>query len=237
MVKFYALLKHKPGTSRAAFQTHWKEVHVPLAKRIRRAKRYSQSHVADMKVPGLQDADFDGVAEVWFADLESALGLSEDPDYLNGAALDDPNFIDVDQVDVAYTDEIDPSASVEVPGGDAIKVLEFIKRSPDVSLQEFSERWPDKARDAARALGATHQVITLSLAGAIPAEANSPSDVRFANSLNETYAGVSEMWWEDAAAFRAAAEALDPWRTARPIDLVDEAGSLGMTASDFRVVG
>jgi hypothetical protein len=41
---------------------------------------------------------FDGFPEVWFADIDSALGLGEDPQYVNGAHQDEPNFIDVEAI-------------------------------------------------------------------------------------------------------------------------------------------
>jgi hypothetical protein len=188
-----------------------------------------------MKVPGLEQSNFDGIAEVWFSDLPSALGLSEDPDYLNGAALDDPNFIDINHVTVVYAEEVVPGAGAEIPGGGAVKVLEFIRRSAEASTEEFADRWPSLAQAAATRLKAEHQVVTLSVANSIGGSSPSQSDPRFASGLEETFSGVNEMWWADAAAFREAVEDADAWSEARPSRLVDQRASVGMSAADTRV--
>lgn len=64
MLKFMTLLTRKPGLSHEEFCRYWREEHGPLAMRIMPGMvRYVQNEV--VRLPGGEDAPFDGVAEVW----------------------------------------------------------------------------------------------------------------------------------------------------------------------------
>lgn len=69
MVKAIALIKRKPGLSREEFVRHYEEVHAPLAlKYFPTFKRYVRNYV--LPVPGIEDAEFDCLTEVWYDNME-----------------------------------------------------------------------------------------------------------------------------------------------------------------------
>lgn len=70
MVKVMTLLKKKAGLTQEEFSQYWKETHgVLVAKTIPGVKRYVQNHV--IKLPGGREPSFDGVAELWYENMES----------------------------------------------------------------------------------------------------------------------------------------------------------------------
>jgi uncharacterized protein (TIGR02118 family) len=107
MYKLTFCLRRKPGISREEFQRYWRETHAPLvAERaeLLGVRRYVQVHTADLD--GLHAAfqarnggapePYDGVAELWFDDLEAI--ATDDPRRQQAAAElleDEKNFIDL----------------------------------------------------------------------------------------------------------------------------------------------
>jgi uncharacterized protein (TIGR02118 family) len=69
MVKVIVLLKKKDGLTQEAFSQYWRQKHgVLVTKTVPGLKRYVQNHV--MKLPGGRPFT-DGVAELWYDDMES----------------------------------------------------------------------------------------------------------------------------------------------------------------------
>lgn len=98
MIKVCTALPRRSDHTRAQFQQHWGTVHRDFALRIDRISRYVQSHPLDVDLPGLPPAPYDGFPEVWFPDLDAAVALGSDPQYVGGAHVDEPRFIDVDRM-------------------------------------------------------------------------------------------------------------------------------------------
>ena len=98
MVKVFALMPRRPELSPEEFRRHWREVHAPLVRRIRSVRRYVQSSP-------LEPAPFDGVAEIWLDDLAAVGALERDPDYLEGAWLDEPRLMDMSRHALLVTRE------------------------------------------------------------------------------------------------------------------------------------
>jgi uncharacterized protein (TIGR02118 family) len=74
MIKILGLLTRKPGISHQEFVRHWFDVHGPLALAVPGIRRYVQSHITGSRTrPDIPetDVDVDGVAELWYDDLES----------------------------------------------------------------------------------------------------------------------------------------------------------------------
>jgi uncharacterized protein (TIGR02118 family) len=70
MVKVMTLLKKKAGLTQEEFSQYWKETHgVLVARTVPGVKRYVQNHV--IKLPGGREPVFDGVAELWYENMES----------------------------------------------------------------------------------------------------------------------------------------------------------------------
>lgn len=91
-IKLLGVLNRRHDMPLDQFSRHWHEVHGPLALRITRFDRYVQNHrlpasFVDLAPPA------DGIPMVWLDSLEAGLGLATDPDYVNGARADEPNFM------------------------------------------------------------------------------------------------------------------------------------------------
>ena len=74
MIKVLGLLTRKPDISHEEFVRHWFDIHGPLALAVPGIRRYVQSHITDtLTRPDIPETDVevDGIAELWFDDLES----------------------------------------------------------------------------------------------------------------------------------------------------------------------
>src|SRR5690349_22075479 len=94
MIKLVFVLRRKGGLSREEFQRYWRERHAPLvAERARAigARRYVQVHTLDTP---LDDAvrehrrgePYDGVAELWWDDLDALAAAFASEDGLKAAS-------------------------------------------------------------------------------------------------------------------------------------------------------
>ena len=74
MIKSISLLTRKPGISREEFVQHWTQVHAPLAHKVPGVRRYVLSLIQQeptrADVP-TQEVQADGIAELWYDDVES----------------------------------------------------------------------------------------------------------------------------------------------------------------------
>ena len=99
MIKVLTGIKMKAGLTDEEFLHYWKEKHGPLfSKIVPGVRRYVQCH--PVKVPGIEH-EFDGIAEVWWDDLESYKNYfmnwrpSEEGEVLRE---DEKKFIDTSQM-------------------------------------------------------------------------------------------------------------------------------------------
>ena len=106
MVKLIAIMKRKDGLTYEEFSRYWYEKHRPLAvKVIPGLRKYVQNH--EVKLPGGGESRIDGVAELWFDDLQSFQAMtdwrmSDDAKIL----LDDEkSFMDMSKVIAFVTEE------------------------------------------------------------------------------------------------------------------------------------
>ncbi len=100
-------LRRKPGMSREAFYTYWVDVHGAMVVRHQRelaVRRYVQTHALPAgSVPNLErddvnEAPYDGVAELWYDSKEAYLNALKTPDGRRAAVAlykDAFAFIDV----------------------------------------------------------------------------------------------------------------------------------------------
>ena len=118
MIKLVFCLRRKPDLSREEFQRYWREHHAPLVRAHAAAlgiRRYVQLHSIDDAIslavagPRRSPEPFDGVAELWFDDLEAlAASGSTEAGRAAGAALleDERTFIDLARSPLFLADEV-----------------------------------------------------------------------------------------------------------------------------------
>jgi uncharacterized protein (TIGR02118 family) len=92
MIKLVYCLTRRSDLSLAEFSRYWHDVHGPLGRRIPGLRRLVQSHlVADPA--GLRRADFDGMAELWFDDLDTLQAAMASAEW-RASTEDEANFVD-----------------------------------------------------------------------------------------------------------------------------------------------
>ncbi|MGE0820492.1 MAG: EthD domain-containing protein [Candidatus Binatia bacterium] len=192
MVKGFALLTKRPDISDEQFHSHWRGIHAELALRITSLRRYVQSHRIPDASASFSPAPFHGAAEVWYDDLATAVGMRTNPQYLEGAYKDEPNFIDQPALKwLATTENVVVAGPPIAKDAPLVKGLFLVKRKPGLSVAEFQDYWRNKHA---------------------PLVPRTPHLVRYVQChvLPETYDseyppgfdGVAELWWPDLAKFK-----------------------------------
>ncbi len=103
MVKLVYCITRKAGLTDEEFFRYWKDVHGPIGARIPRLRRLVQSR--RISVPGDKyRPDFDGMAELWFDDVEALLAARQSPEW-KASSDDEANFIDHNKVAYFVTEE------------------------------------------------------------------------------------------------------------------------------------
>jgi len=96
MIKLVYCITKKTGLTDEEFFRYWEKIHGPIGARIPRLRRLVQSHripiAGDRRPP-----DYDGVAELWFDDLDALLAARESPEW-KASSKDEANFIDPNRV-------------------------------------------------------------------------------------------------------------------------------------------
>ena len=119
MIKFIMCLTRHPNMTRAEFRDYWLNQHGPFFMAnadAMGAKKYVQSHTIDSPLnEGLRSsrgmqAEYDGVAEVWFESEEALIaGMSSPEGQKLGTALaeDENNFVDHSKSSAFIVEEIE----------------------------------------------------------------------------------------------------------------------------------
>ena len=98
MIKVSAFLTRRPDLTREQFSEYWKDKHASLVMSLdsftSSVRRYIQQHPVNNVPEGFPIAPYDGVAELWFDDLSSALTTFAHQDYASIVAKDEENFLD-----------------------------------------------------------------------------------------------------------------------------------------------
>ena len=103
MIKLVYCVTKKPGLSDEEFFRYWQNIHGPIGARIPRLRKLVQSH--RLIVPGDKyQADYDGIAELWFDSVQALLTARESPEW-RASAEDEANFIDSSNVAYFVSEE------------------------------------------------------------------------------------------------------------------------------------
>ena len=192
MIKCFALLTKKTGTSDEHFHNHWRTTHADLALRIKSLRRYVQSHRIPEASASFGVAPFHGAAEVWYDDLATAVGMRTNPQYLEGAYLDELNFINQPELKWLATKEnvvvAGPPIAKDAP---LVKGLFLVKRKPGLSVAEFQDYWRNKH---APLVPRTPHLIRYVQCHVLPET--------YESEFPPAFDGVAELWWPDLAKFK-----------------------------------
>jgi uncharacterized protein (TIGR02118 family) len=222
MIKSFALLPRRKDLTRQQFRDHWLHKHAPLASELMTLQGYIQAHVLDENISGFPSSPYDGIVEIWFADLQTAFGFPDDPGYINGLKQDEANFLDVGNMGVFFTHEhILMHCN---PGG--IKLMFLVKRKAGMEVADFHHYWLNQhARlvDKTPHLSGYRQYHTV--------------EEMYENG-EPLYDGVAELWWPHMQAFAEAWQS-DEIRVEQAEDLatfIDMDNTLGMMVDEKEII-
>jgi hypothetical protein len=237
-MKVYCFIPRRPDFSEAEFHDYWRDVHGVLAKPIDTFTAYHQAHrieVAD--VPGLATRH-DGVAELWFADLEDAAGLAENRIYVETVIPDEQNFMDLGpnafrvltQEWLLAEDGFDPDRR-------GVKLLHSVRRAPGLGREEFAERFAaaEKARVGGVA-GVNRQALSLARPETYGEEFVPFDGVMHRWLTPEPFDAVRELWWPDREAARAALGDAAAREALLGDELIDRERSEAMLTEEYVVL-
>jgi uncharacterized protein (TIGR02118 family) len=110
MVKLIVCAKWKSGITHEEFGRYWRENHGPLVRSvpefIRHVRKYVQCHIVNGSVPLGTSSDYDGVAELWFENLDELNKAFTEPRYLEVIRPDELKFADITNCVSIVTEEL-----------------------------------------------------------------------------------------------------------------------------------
>lgn len=110
MIKLIICASRRSDISHEDFDTYWKERHGPLVKSVaeftRHVRKYVQCHLVESPVPFGIPGSYDGVAELWFDNVEDAARAFREPKYLEIIRADELKFVDPAKCISFVTDEL-----------------------------------------------------------------------------------------------------------------------------------
>ena len=98
MIKQVSFFQRRKDLSPEDFREHWRTKHADVVRRLNGLVRYVQNHGLD------SSSGFDGIAEVWFEDMESMRANVDTPE-LESIRKDEENFIDSSTMGTILTNE------------------------------------------------------------------------------------------------------------------------------------
>jgi uncharacterized protein (TIGR02118 family) len=179
------------------FQAHWRDVHGPLVTAVPGIRRYIQCNAC----PEIYDSyppAFDGVAELYFDDLEALREARNSPQWTQVVA-DGPNFLAQGGVKSLIATEVPIVDALASPSERAgmVKYMGLLTRLPGLSVEEFSSHWRDIHGPLVRAEFTEMRRYVQSHALPESYDSDTPP----------AYDGVPEAWFDSLDAF--------PWRMLR----------------------
>ncbi|HEY2055171.1 MAG TPA: EthD domain-containing protein [Solirubrobacterales bacterium] len=192
MVKVLALIPQRPDISREEFHSHWVAPHGEMACGIDTLQAYVQCHRLRPGLTGLPEADYEGIAEVWFADVETAAAMGEHPVYADQVQPDEANFIDGDRLAFVFADEhvVRDGTPIgkETP---VVKAQILLRRTAGTSREDFDAAWAATDDSFGDAFPDAVRMVRTAARPESYAEGEPPAD------------GFAEIWWTDRDSFEA----------------------------------
>ena len=148
MLKQVTIFKKRPDLAADAFEERWRNRHAEVVCELPGLRRYVQNH---MVAPGggrvATATRRDGIAEVWFDDIDAMRANAGHP-ALEAIRADERNFIDVDTMEAIIAE---PAIVIDGEAGGA-KLIVLVKRNPSVEPERFHRAWRDEVGGAMAAL-------------------------------------------------------------------------------------
>jgi EthD domain len=206
----FGMIPKNPALTDDQFHDHWLNHHGAIASRIGAFRRYIQSHRIEPPLtaleglsPPFKPSSEHGVAEVWFDDFASLMGMANDPAYPELAA-DETYMVDLNgrAFRALMSEHVVRDGSFGSDGR-GVKLLVFLRRRADLDPAGFAAAWP--AADDGQvslALGCSRHVACVGVAENYGLEQPSGGGGH-GWTAEDPYDGVLELWWPSQEAMVA----------------------------------
>jgi len=189
MVKALSFFKRRAGMPVEEFQAYWRARHPDVVTKLPGVRRYVQSHTRPAVYQGGEPV-YDGIAEVWFQNTAAMHALRGTPE-LEAVQADEARFIDRSTMGLIIADDHvikdDPT-----PAG-AAKGVGFARRKPGMSVEAFQSHWRQ-----------VHGPLGASVPGLRRYVQSHTRLSAYDRGRDPAWDGVALIWFDDAAALRAA---------------------------------
>jgi hypothetical protein len=214
--KLIGLLSRRRDITLEAFAQHWRTIHRDLSLRLIPPgimKGYVQNHrIPDVgSIPGLPLAG-DGFPELWTEGRDLLSKLASAPEYLEGAYLDEANFMDRRSQALLAREVVIDDGPGRVAAPTFIKVMLFFRRRSGVALADVAQLAEDRRQP-------------LLMPAARPVRLTRHIALELPNDGGATYEGVQNYDLIEASYWRSVNEFLTHWHDhlAAPEPLNDSA--------------
>jgi hypothetical protein len=199
MIKFIIAARRKPQDTQERYFYEWGIIHVALMVTspavMRTFKRYVQHYSIsgvsdDMLIHPLSPMAWDNMADHWMERLEDMAEATRANDYMQ--RMQPHVFGDKEFVLQLATGEVIFEEEGFTPGG--IKLIHFLKKKPEFSLEEFNRRW--RGQHAAAIQDATRGLVRKYVQNPqLEFERSFFKGTLFEHGGVNTFAGVEEFWF------------------------------------------
>lgn len=190
MLKAISVLKRHPDMSVEAFQDYWLNRHAPIVSRLPGLRRYVQSHTL-LGGYRKQTPAADGLAELWFDDLDAMRRL-EGTDEMAAVLADEGRFLAAGYPQQVLTGEIVIKDGPKPAGG--VKNIEFVRKRDDMAVVDFQRYWRE-----------VHGPLGASIATVLRYEQCHTRPGAYARAEPPAYDGFALTWFDNTEAMRASA--------------------------------
>ncbi len=190
MVKVIYFVKRKPGMGLDQFGEYWRTRHADLVGRLPGLRRYVQCRTIRS---GYSKGEpiYDGVAELWFDDVEAMRRLAGALE-ASAADADRAAFLDPRVGGSILTEErVKKEGPIDAR---MMHLVEFVRRKPGMDIAAFQRHWSE-----------THGPLVVKIPQ-IRRYVQSPARPGgYRNGKQPLYDGVAEVWFESTEAMRESA--------------------------------
>ena len=187
MVKAIYFIKRKPGMDVEQFQKYWLNTHAGIVSKVPELRKYVQCHTL---LSGYRKGEpvYDGVAELWFDDVETMRRIADLPQS-KAAVADDYNFIDMPMEFVLTREHLQKDGPTNAS---MVKLVEFVFRKPGMDVEQFQKYWRTVHGPLAAKIPTMRRYVQ---------SHNLPSAYR--DGRQPVCDGVAEVWFDATDAMRA----------------------------------
>ncbi len=188
-MKALSFFKRRPGMPVDEFQAHWRSRHPDVVTKLPGIRRYVQSPTRPAAYRGGEPV-YDGIAEVWFEDTAAMHALRGTPEAA-AVQADEDRFIDRSTMGLVITDDHVIKDGPVPPA--AAKGVGFARRRPGMTVEAFQKHWREVHGPLGAAVPSLRRYVQ-----------SHPRPSAYTRDRDPAWDGIAIVWFDDAAALRAA---------------------------------